>query len=284
MVKKRKGYLAKLRFKYRLSILNENTLEETWHARLSRLSVFVWAGLLFLLTFGVFTLLIYYTPIKRYLPGFEDAGVRELVTMETVRIDSLQMVVDAQKEYISVLRSVMSGELEMDSVTSVDSLAIVQRERLNLEKTEFEKAFCAEVEEEEQFNLSQVNVTNITPQYVFYRPVRGVLLNSFAPNLGQYGVSIMTSAEEVVMSVLSGRVVLVDFSMDHKWVVVVQHEDNYLSVYRGMNRLQVKMGDAVQSGEVLGRMGDTSENAHVQLEFELWKKGVPVNPEDVIVY
>lgn len=283
-MKKHKSFLAKLRFKYRLSVLNENTLEEAWHVRLSRLSVFVWTGLFFLFTFGVFTLLIYYTPLKRYLPGFEDAGVRELVTEESIRMDSLQMVLSQQDEYISVLRDVMAGEVGVDSMMSLDSLTIIQRERLNLEKTELEKEFCAAVEEEEQFNLSQVSVENVSPQYVFYRPVRGVLLDTFAPNVGQFGVSIITPPDEVVMSVLSGRVVLVDFSMEHKWIVVIQHEDNYLSVYRGMERLQVSMGDTVRSGEVLGRMGESEEESRVLLEFELWKKGIPVNPEDVIVY
>ena len=282
-MKKRKSFWVKWRFKYRLSILNENTLEETWHARLSRLSVFAWTALLFLMTFTIFTLLIYYTPLKRYLPGFEDAGVRELVTMEAMRVDSLQTILNQQEEYIDVLRAVMSGELQPDSVTSLDSLTIIQREKLALEKTEQEKAFCAEVEEQEQFNLSQVNIESTTPQYVFYRPVSGVILETFEPNIGRYGVTIMTSANEMVMATLPGRVVVAEFSMEHKWVVILQHEDNYISVYRGMNRLQVKRGDVLRTGEVIGRMGDEDDtNRH--MEFELWKKGVPVNPEDLMVY
>ena len=282
-MKKHKTFWAKWRFKYRLSVLNENTLEEAWHARLSRLSVIALMGLLFLLTFGLFTLLIYYTPLKRYLPGFEDAGVRELVTMEAMRVDSLQIVLNQQEEYIDVLRSVMSGDLQTDTLITLDSLAIIQRERLALEKTEQEKAFCAEVEQEEQFNLSQVSVASDAPQYVFYRPVGGMLMESFQPTIGQYGVSIMTSANEVVTATLAGRVVVAEFSMESKWVVILQHEDNYMSVYRGLNRLQVKQGDVVRSGEVLGRMGD-EDNIDRHLEFELWKKGVPVNPEDVMVY
>lgn len=282
-MKKHKTFWAKWRFKYRLSVLNENTLEEAWHARLSRLSVIALMGLLFLLTFGLFTLLIYYTPLKRYLPGFEDAGVRELVTMEAMRVDSLQIVLNQQEEYIDVLRSVMSGDLQTDTLITLDSLAIIQRERLALEKTEQEKAFCAEVEQEEQFNLSQVSVASDAPQYVFYRPVGGMLMESFQPTIGQYGVSIMTSANEVVTATLAGRVVVAEFSMESKWVVILQHEDNYMSVYRGINRLQVKQGDVVRSGEVLGRMGD-EDNIDRHLEFELWKKGVPVNPEDVMVY
>lgn len=283
MAKKHKSFWAKWRFKYRLSVLNENTLEEAWHARLSRLTVFAWIGLLFLLTFGTFTLLIYYTPLKRYLPGFEDAGVRELVTAEAMRVDSLQILLQHQEEYIDVLRNVMSGELKLDSVTLLDSLTIIQREKLALQKTQREQDFCEEVEQQEQFNLSQVIVETGALQYVFYRPVSGVLLESFEPNIGRYGVSIMTSANELVMATLAGRVVVAEFSMEHKWVVILQHEDNYLSVYKGMNRLQVQRGDVMRAGEVIGRMGDDDE-AMRNLDFELWKKGVPVNPEDVMVY
>ena len=200
-----------------------------------------------------------------------------------MRVDSLQILLQQQEEYIDVLRNVMSGELKLDSVTSLDSLTIIQREKLALQKTQQEQDFCEEVEQQEQFNLSQVIVETGALQYVFYRPVSGVLLESFEPNIGRYGVSIMTSANELVMATLAGRVVVAEFSMEHKWVVILQHEDNYLSVYKGMNRLQVQRGDVMRAGEVIGRMGDDDE-AMRNLDFELWKKGVPVNPEDVMVY
>lgn len=279
---KHKSLLEKIRFKYRVSILNENTLEEAWHARLSRFSVFVWTCVFFLITFTILALLIFFTPIKRYLPGFEDASVREVVTNELMRADSLQSALDVQNEYITVMRSLLSGEIQADSITSIDSLTLIQRERISLEKSQAEQEFCAKVEEKDLFNLTQS--TAVTSQYVFFRPVRGVISASFDPLNNQFGIVLATAPDEIVMSVLSGTVVSTEFTLENGWVIAVQHEDDYLSVYKNNSRLLKAKGESVRAGEAIAQVGESEEPSGVRFEFELWKKGVPVNPEEVIAY
>ena len=279
---KHKSLLEKIRFKYRVSILNENTLEEAWHARLSRFSVFVWTCVFFLITFTILALLIFFTPIKRYLPGFEDASVREVVTNELMRVDSLQSALDVQNEYITIMRSLLSGEIQADSITSIDSLTLIQRERISLEKSQAEQEFCAKVEEKDLFNLTQS--TAVTSQYVFFRPVRGVISASFDPLNNQFGIVLATAPDEIVMSVLSGTVVSTEFTLENGWVIAVQHEDDYLSVYKNNSRLLKAKGESVRAGEAIARVGESEEPSGVRFEFELWKKGVPVNPEEVIAY
>lgn len=279
---KHKSLLEKIRFKYRVSILNENTLEEAWHARLSRFSVFVWTCVFFLITFTILALLIFFTPIKRYLPGFEDASVREVVTNELMRVDSLQSALDVQNEYITVMRSLLSGEIQADSIISIDSLTLIQRERISLEKSQAEQEFCAKVEEKDLFNLTQS--TAVTSQYVFFRPVRGVISASFDPLNNQFGIVLATAPDEIVMSVLSGTVVSTEFTLENGWVIAVQHEDDYLSVYKNNSRLLKAKGESVRAGEAIAQVGESEEPSGVRFEFELWKKGVPVNPEEVIAY
>ena len=157
-------------------------------------------------------LLIFFTPIKRYLPGFEDASVREVVTNELMRVDSLQSALDVQNEYITVMRSLLSGEIQADSITSIDSLTLIQRERISLEKSQAEQEFCAKVEEKDLFNLTQS--TAVTSQYVFFRPVRGVISASFDPLNNQFGIVLATAPDEIVMSVLSGTVVSTEFTLE----------------------------------------------------------------------
>lgn len=279
---KHKSLLEKIRFKYRVSILNENTLEEAWHARLSRFSVFVWTCVFFLITFTILALLIFFTPIKRYLPGFEDASVREVVMDELMRVDSLQNALNVQNEYITVMRSLLSGEIQADSITSIDSLTLIQRERISLEKSQAEKDFCAKMEEKDLFNLTQSTVS--TSQYVFFRPVRGVISASFDPMNNQFGIVLATTPDEIVLSVLSGTVVSTEFTLENAWVIAVQHEDDYLSIYKNNSRLLKAKGESVRAGEAIARVGESEEPSGVRFEFELWKKGVPVNPEEVIAY
>lgn len=285
-MKKYRGFWEKVRFKYRVSILNENTLEEAWHARLSRFSVFVWTCLFFILTFAIFALLVYCTPIKHYLPGFEDAGVREVIMNEAMRVDSLQTQLNRQQDYTAILRGILSGEIAVDTVTSIDSLTEMHREKVMLEKSALEQRFCDEVERKEQYVLSQIGDKQEASLYIFFKPVRGVITSPFDPNEQRFGITVTTAPDEVVMSVLAGTVVFTDFTLDNGWVIAVQHEDNYLSVYKHNFRLLKTVGESVRAGESIARLGGTAadDRAGLYLEFELWKNGVPVNPEEVIAY
>ena len=112
-----------------------------------------------------------------------------------------------------------------------------------IEQSERERQFVARFEQEEKYNLAVLS--NAAPKndtYVFFRPVRGIVQQHFDA-LGQaYGVSILTSPGESVLSVLDGTVVYADYSFDHGWVVHVQHEGNYLSIYQNNTRLLKKGG------------------------------------------
>ena len=83
-------FMEKMGFKYRISIINENTLEEIWHTRLSRFSVVLFVTGFFLLTFIFLTLIIFATPLRHYLPGFEDSGNRAVIVQQSIRVDSLE--------------------------------------------------------------------------------------------------------------------------------------------------------------------------------------------------
>ena len=67
---KKKSLRERLRVKYRVSVLDELTLSERWHFRLNGWGAIVWIAMLFLLALALFSLLILYTPIRNYLPGY----------------------------------------------------------------------------------------------------------------------------------------------------------------------------------------------------------------------
>lgn len=273
----------KIRFKYRVSILNENTLEEAWHARLSRISVFVWVCLLILITFGILTLLILYTPLKHYLPGYGDTSIRAELLDESMKVDSLARQLAMQSEYLSVLQGIVSGELKTDSVMPLDSIALQQRAHIQLEKSKIEQEFCENFETEEKYNLSILGDKQDAQMSVFFRPTQGVLSSDFSIADRRFGISIAAAPNEHVMSVLDGTVVYATLTMDFQWVIMVQHEGEYLSVYKNNSRVLKKVGDRVRAGETIAIVGNTTTNEPgTQFYFELWRKGTPVNPADVI--
>ena len=104
---------------------------------------------MFLLTIGVLSLLIIYTPFRNILPGYS-ASLRQEIIEESMRIDSLQHTLDLQTQYISVVRDVVAGEVHSDTVVSLDSLQIVMQEQLLDAKNEATEAFLAVLKLDEE--------------------------------------------------------------------------------------------------------------------------------------
>jgi hypothetical protein len=282
---KLKPFIQKMRFKYRVSVLNENTLEESWHVRLSRFSVFMYGSTFAVLTFIILTILIFATPISRYLPGYGETGNRANIIRESMRADSLVQQVDLQEGYIDIIKGIITGKMNPDSIASLDSIALKQRAKILMEKSRKEKNFVEKFEKEEKYNLASIDTKPTENSYVFFRPTRGVISSSFNLSEQQYGIYLITSPNESVVSVLAGTVVYAAFTFDFGWVVQVQHENNYLSIYKNNTRLMKKVGDQVKAGECIAVTGEASgKKTGMQFYFELWKQGKPVDPEEVIIF
>ena len=107
--------LKKLTTRYKVSVMNESTLEEVYHTRLSALGLSVLTILLIITTILLFSALILFTPLKGFLPENVDEDLRENVAVEALQIDSLTEVVELQDKYIKALKAVMSGDVKIDT-------------------------------------------------------------------------------------------------------------------------------------------------------------------------
>lgn len=104
--------LKRLRNRYRLVIMNDDTYEEVVTFKLSRFSVYVVLSTIFVVLVGLTVALIVFTPLKYYIPGAttDYKSARELRNMR-LKQDSLENVVKDQDQYIESLKGVLSGEV-----------------------------------------------------------------------------------------------------------------------------------------------------------------------------
>jgi murein DD-endopeptidase MepM/ murein hydrolase activator NlpD len=278
-------FIQKMRFKYRVSILNENTLEESWHVRLSRFSVFMMGSTLVLVTFIVLTILIFTTPISRYLPGYGDAGNRSEIIQESMRADSMVQQINLQAGYLGIVKEIINGSIKPDTIASLNPEDLKEKARVFIEKKEKEKEFVDKFEKDEKYNLGTIETKPNEDIYVFFRPTRGVISSSFNISQKQYGINLITSPNESVVSVLEGTVIYAAFTFDFGWVIQIQHENNYISIYKNNTQLLKKVGDEVRAGESIAITGESGGiKTGTQFYFELWKQGKPINPEEVIIF
>jgi len=289
MAKKKKtrhDIWKRLNFKYRLSVMNENTLEEVWNIKAS-----IFSGVVLLVVFAAFLIaitsfLIIATPIRYYLPGYMDAEVREKALRSAIRVDSLQQQLNYQEAYIENLKNVFSGVVDIDSVKIPDTISISENDPL-LKMTKREKAFIERYEDKERYNLSVISPASGPMEgVVFYKPLKGLIINKFNPLESMYGIRLKVVSQETVLAVLEGTVIFSGYDLNTGYTMQIQHKNGFISVYKNNTLLLKKMGDKVRTGEAIAVVGDSKnkEMGDLYPEFELWYKGNPVNPEDYIAF
>ena len=277
-IPKKAAFWKKMRFKYKLSFLNENTLEEVFALRLSRLS-----GLLTLLVFAVFlitltAIVIIKTPIRNYLPGYLDSEIRQEIIVNALRTDSLQQNLLTQSKYLNNVTAILRGDMEVDQVRKMDTIS--DTVSVNLEKSKQTADFVRNYEEEERYSLNSGQIPQSHPDNVFfYKPVSGVVSSPFSLQDKHYGIDVAAKPKESVLATMKGTVIYTGFDANFGYVIQLQHSNGFVSVYKHNAILLKKEGDEVENGEVIALVGSTGNlSTGDHLHFELWYKGQPVDP------
>ncbi len=103
--------LKRLRSRYKLIILNEDTYDEVINFKLTRWSVYMALSILFLLLVGLTVALIMFTPLKLYIPGYGDPqSIKEFETLK-IRVDSLEQNLIQKQQYIDNIEKVLKGNI-----------------------------------------------------------------------------------------------------------------------------------------------------------------------------
>lgn len=279
------SFWKRIRFKYKLSFINENTLEEVWSFRFSQLSVFISLGV-FAFSLVAFTaFIIIMTPIRNYLPGYLDVEVRKEIVQNALRADSLERMIEIQNLYLKNVTGIISGTIELDSIREIDSLARVDAD-FEIPRSPEEEEYVKNFEQEEKYNLTVLN-TNPLPMdgLFFYKPVNGVISSHYQADIHHFGVDIAAASKESVLATLDGTVMYAGYDPNQGNVIQLQHKNGFVSVYKHNELLLKEPGEHVVAGEAIALVGNTGKlSTGPHLHFELWYNGKPVNPEDFIVF
>ncbi|MBB4042268.1 murein DD-endopeptidase MepM/ murein hydrolase activator NlpD [Bacteroides reticulotermitis] len=282
--KRSKAIWSNIKFKYKLTILNENTLEEIVGLRVSKLNGFSVLLSVLIVLFLIAACIIAFTPLRNYLPGYMNSEVRAQMVQNALRVDSLQQVLERQNLYIMNIQDIFSGRVKIDSVETMDSLTTAREDTL-MQRTEREEEFRRQYEENEKYNLTTIVSQPDVNGMIFYRPTRGMVTDVFNIDKKHFGTDIAANPNESVLATMDGTVILSTYTAETGYLIEVQHSQDLISVYKHCGSLLKREGDRVKGGEAIalvGNSGTLSTGPH--LHFELWYKGRPVNPEKYIVF
>lgn len=287
MKMKKKIFSNRLLRKYKLTIHNENKLENVLGFYISPLWVIISLFFSFLLVAGVIYLILAFTPVGEYLPVRINDKTREMLINYNLKIDSIKEAADKQDRYIKNIKNLMEGNTSIDSIMNAPEYA--STENISIVTTELEKEFAAAFEEREKYNIAH-NATTVgaLQELNLYRPARGMIITPFAPGEKHYGVDIAENPGESVLAIHEGTVVMSDYTAKEGYTIAVQHKENLVSIYRNCHRLYKAVGDNVEGGEVIASLGDGKATGSGTLKpflhFEIWHRGKALDPGIYIAF
>lgn len=276
------------RDKYRFSIINDHTFEEVWRIILTRYSAFLLVIFLLLFIVGATSILIAFTNLREFIPGYPDVQMRRNILMSAIRLDSLDRELELRDKYFANLRAIINGEKPTEIPVRQDTTKNYGAIKFN--GSSEDSAFRARVENEERFNLTLGTATSEPVSGLsgmhFFPPVKGVVSGKFDIRTKHFATDIVTKPKAHVSSVLEGTIIFTGWTMETGYVIIIQHSNNIVSIYKHNASLLKETGDLVRAGEAVSIVGDSGEmyTTGPHLHLELWYKGTPLDPEKHILF
>lgn len=282
---KRQVLKKKLFTKNRLVILNEDTFEEIFSLRLTLMNVFVVATVGAVLIIFFTTLIIAFTPLREYIPGYASTKLKKDATQLALKSDSLTVALQKNEAYIESIKRILTGDLDYAKLSrdSIKPGETVDADDITLNPSEEELELRKQVEREDKYNLFEKASSGTT--IVLFPPVSGTVTEKYNARNKHYAVDIALAKDTPIKSIANGTVIFADWTPTNGNVVILRHKDGIISAYKHCESITKQQGDKVRTGEVIAIAGSTGEQSTgVHLHFELWKDGFPIDPEQFIEF
>jgi len=277
MTKKKKTLRKWLQKKFQMVIYHGNSYNVIRKFHFNRLGFILISFVIVFVLFAILSALVVYTPIKQLIPGYPDRETRRLIYENAIRTDSLLNEIEIRDRYLEAITDMVFNDvpIDQDYVVPVQNLTPEQIKEFNNPSIPRKK-----VEDNTNYSISK---NDIMPE--LFPPLKGLVTSSYNPQKNHFGTDIASSGETIISAVLSGTVISSDYTVESGYTIIIQHTSDIISVYKHNKSSFVKSGDTVETGQAIAVYGNTGENTNgPHLHFELWRKGVPLNPEDYIEF
>lgn len=266
--------------KYRLIILKEDTFEERFSLNINRLNVFVLLSVssILLITFTLF--LIAYTPLREYIPGYSSTELKKQALDLNFKTDSLQRVINLNDQFYASIKEVLQGKVKKVDFNRDSIIAAAKADTFSMAITlpiKADSLLRKKVAKEDKYNLFD---TAKKATFELFSPVSGKVATKYDIAKKQYGVKVNVKKGTPVKSASDGTVIFSGWTSESGFVIILEHPNALLSVYKHNESLSKSQGDLVKAGEVIAIAGNTGQSSTntPQLHFELWNDGYPTNP------
>ncbi len=279
----RKHISKKLLNRYRLVILNEESYEEQFFFRLSILNLIIISTFLFSFLITTTLLVVSYTSLKEFIPGYAANSMRKQAILNANKLDSLTISYNQSLNQLNSIKKVLTGDIKFEEFKEIE----FKLDTGNIEVKLTSKKILADsllrnaVEQEDKYSLN--SDPRADQSFLFFAPLKGYISQKFDPSIKHFAIDVVAKEKEPVKSVADGVVIFSEWTADTGYVIILEHKQGYLSVYKHNESLNKFQGDIVQAGDIIATVGNTGEySTGYHLHFELWNEGFPLDPQDFI--
>ena len=281
--KQNKSFLKRIFNDYKVVISSEDTFEEKFSFKANKIN-----ALIIILVYSIilisFTIsIVFFTQLREMVPGYSSTDLLNRAIYLTKKIDSLEQQIALNNKFYKSIEDVLSGNIDefvpRDDLSADSSLT--NSDFVTVSPNSRDSILRKYVENEDKFNLT--NNELIIENKMFFSPIKGEITQSFNFNENHFAIDIAADIGTPVKSVLDGKIIFSEWSLETGYVVVIDHGENIISVYKHNSKILKEQNDFVQAGEVIaysGNQGNLSTGPH--LHFELWKNGTPIDPEPLL--
>jgi murein DD-endopeptidase MepM/ murein hydrolase activator NlpD len=285
-----KSFLQQLRkywtHRFRLIIRNEENFSDVFVLKLTPRRIAVLGVVISLIIIMLTAVLIAFTPLRVYVPGYTNPAEYKLYKQMLVRVDSIERVSAMQKEYLDNFVNVLNGIViskEMDAPMEGKSEKRVQ------DHEKAEEAFRKINEEAEQISMEISDRSSKTyiplaqpvssPMFAFTMPALGKIIKMFSIQDKHFGIDIENEKGTIITAMADGVVISIESTEKEGNILILQHSGNMVSQYKNLDLVLKKRGDKVKSGDPIATMGNLKLEAQKPyLHFEIWYNGTPIDP------
>ncbi|MFC2118844.1 M23 family metallopeptidase, partial [Bacteroidota bacterium] len=204
------------------------------------------------------------------------------------RIDSLEWEMQKKDRLLESINRILKNEEPIDYSEYNEEIS-TPLETNTVARSAQDSAIRAIVNRENSNNLIAFDDTESklpSSEIFFFCPLEGDITYRFNLEANHLGTDIVASEKDAdVKATLSGVVVNTHWDVETGYTLLIQHDNDLISIYTHNSELMSAQGDRVKAGEAIAIVGNSGElTTGPHLHFELWHKGRPINPEEYILF
>ena len=276
---------------FRLIIRNEKNLHDVFSVILTPRKIFVLGTTAFLIITTLTALLIAFTPLRYYVPGYTNPVEYKLYRQILARMDTIERMNAMRTTYLDNFYSILNETVVFEEMNAPNEEA-TQKRTQDKEKTTqaykqvYDAADKLLLEIADRNTKTYIPLSQVTsyPTFAFTMPALGRIIKPFSIQDRHFGIDIENEKGTLITAIADGVVISVDFSEKEGNFLVIQHSGNIVSQYKNLDLLLKNSGDKVTSGDPIATMGNKgSDSQNPYLHFEIWYNGTPINPVNYFI-